>query len=568
MFRNVKIKNRLRLDFLVILIPFICLTIYSIYNFRSLEESMKRVYEDRVKPLQQLKIISDMYAVNIVDVTHKVRNRNISWEKGIEIVRNAKNVIDLQWSDYLTTNLTPEEAVLVEKTKILFKTSNEAVEILDKILIEKDETALVEFSKNLLYQRIDPIAETLILLVDLQLKESKLEYENTSKTYKESVLFSCIIFIISILIIFVSSRLMFLNFSQPLTSIQSGLKKIIHEKDFRNNIQIKNKDEFLEVGNGINQFISELKNIFNNVSKTAEENFSISSEMKTAVNFFSDSTNELSNSTENISYSLEELDILQKKVNSQLKKISETVSSVETNLDIVSKSFIDSSSNMKDLSKLSKYSVEKASSGKKQIEETVNSILEISQTGQKINEIVTIITDIADQTNLLSLNASIEAARAGEFGAGFAVVASEISKLAEVSMKSVKEIKTLVQNTNKAVKKGSDESSKLNLLIEEFSGNFNSINEKANLINSKLVEEVESFIATKKNIEDILNSISDLESFAGIQNAQASNINDSMKKIVAQTENVASGSEELEKTGDRLLERTNTLKEFIGVYKI
>ncbi len=568
MFRNIKIKNRLRIDFLIILIPFICSAFYSIYNFRELEYSMKTVYEDRVIPLEQLKTISDMYAVNIVDVTHKVRNKNITWEQGTEIVRNAKNKIDLKWSDYLSTNFTEEEVALVNKTKNLFAVSNQAVNELDKILISKDEKALVEFSVNVLYQKIDPIATILTDLVNLQIKESKREYTEATETYYKSLIITSIIFGLSILLIFISSKFMFINISTPLSIIQYSLRKIIDEKDFRNEIIIKNKDEFLEVSESINQFINELKSIFKKVHSSSDENYTSSAEMKSAVNFFADSTVKLSDSTENISVALSELQNLQIKVNSILKQIITSINSVENNLEDVSNSFEDSSLNMSSLSKLSQSSVEKANQGKLQINETVNSILEISKTGEKINEIVTIITDIADQTNLLSLNASIEAARAGEFGAGFAVVASEISKLADVSMRSVKEIKTLVQNTNKAVKKGSEESGKLNLLIEEFSSNFHSINERANQINDKLIKEVDSFNKTKKSVKGILQSVQDIESFVEIQNAQAFNINDSMKKIITQTENVASGSNELEKTGDQLLERSNLLKNFMDKYKI
>ncbi len=568
MFKNIKIKNRLRIDFLIILIPFIIAAVYSLFNFKELENSMKTVYEDRVVPLEQLKTISDMYAVNIVDVTHKVRNKNITWEKGIEIVKNAKNTIDSKWTDYNSTSFTEEEKILVIKTTDLFTVSNAAVAELEKILLEKNEEALIEFSKNILYQKIDPIAEVLTELVNLQLRESKKEYNKAATTYDHSILITLIIFGISIVLIIFSSRMMFVNLSTPLKIIQDVLGKIINENDFRNEIKIKNRDEFFDVGTSINQFISELKNIFKKVNSTSDENFATTAEMKTAVSFFSDSTMELSNSTENISYALKELQNLQSRINSLLKNITNTVSGVEANLNLVSDSFEESSFNMTSLSKLSQTSVEKANQGKEQIRETVNSILEISKTGEKINEIVTIITDIADQTNLLSLNASIEAARAGEFGAGFAVVASEISKLAEVSMKSVKEIKKLVQDTNKAVKKGSDESGKLNLLIEEFSSNFNSINGKANQINDKLIKEVESFLETRKSIEQILNSVEELESFAEIQNIQVTNINDSMKKIVVQTENVTSSSEELERTGDMLLERSISLKEFIQTYKL
>ena len=47
-----------------------------------IKDGLKSVYDDRVVPLRDLKIISDSYAVSIVDASHKIRNGNTGLGRG------------------------------------------------------------------------------------------------------------------------------------------------------------------------------------------------------------------------------------------------------------------------------------------------------------------------------------------------------------------------------------------------------------------------------------------------------------------------------------------------------
>ncbi|NEO26827.1 MAG: hypothetical protein F6K03_08000 [Kamptonema sp. SIO4C4] len=46
----------------------------SIFGFVLMNRQIQTIYDDRVVPLRQLKIVSDAYAVSIVDATHKAEN--------------------------------------------------------------------------------------------------------------------------------------------------------------------------------------------------------------------------------------------------------------------------------------------------------------------------------------------------------------------------------------------------------------------------------------------------------------------------------------------------------------
>ena len=77
--------------------------------------AMRSMYEDRVVCLKQLKTISDLYAVNIVDTSHKARNGNLPFADAVKNIEAARTGIKKEWGDYRSTYLTQEEKVLADQ---------------------------------------------------------------------------------------------------------------------------------------------------------------------------------------------------------------------------------------------------------------------------------------------------------------------------------------------------------------------------------------------------------------------------------------------------------------------
>lgn len=86
-----------------------------------------------------------------------------------------------------------------------------------------------------------------------------------------------------------------------------------------------------------------------------------------------------------------------------------------------------------------------------QVDAASGKFAELRDSARQVSRITAAVKELADQSNILALNAGIEAVRAGEHGKGFALVAREIRRLADQSVQSTAQVRTILEGIERAI---------------------------------------------------------------------------------------------------------------------
>ena len=103
MFNNMKISTRVFMLVCFMSVALIVLGINGLMASKDSIEGLEKSYSDVTVPMKELKVIADMYAVNIVDTSHKVRNGNLSFADGRKNVEEAQKNIAEKWKAFSST---------------------------------------------------------------------------------------------------------------------------------------------------------------------------------------------------------------------------------------------------------------------------------------------------------------------------------------------------------------------------------------------------------------------------------------------------------------------------------
>ena len=470
------------------------------------QQRMQSVIADRVAPLQQLKAISDLYAVNIVDAAHKAASGLVTPDTANQQISDARSRIDSTWSAYQATSMTPDEQALANKVKQAMPAADQAVEELGRILAASDMAALKTFNDQTLYAAIDPISGNIGALVDLQIRVAQQDGEAAASAARIGLMIMCAIALMAAGLLAFATNVVVRQVTAPIMAMTRAMNRLAEGDNAVEIPAVGQRDELGQMAGAVQVFkdnaIAKIKadaEVEQAKARAEQERqaasaAAIATEQALVVRSFGASLERLASG--DLTWRLEDemppaYEKLKADFNDAMLKLQDAMRVIVGNAGSIHSGSREISIASDDLAKRTEQQaagLEETAAALDQITATVKRTAEgaretrqvvasakadaetsgqvvgraiaamgaIEESSRQINQIIGVIDEIAFQTNLLALNAGVEAARAGDAGRGFAVVASEVRALAQRSAEAAKEIKVLISASGVQVSEGVD----------------------------------------------------------------------------------------------------------------
>ena len=388
--------------------------------------------------------------------------------------------------------------------------------------------------------------------------------EQTSSLLFNIILVCGIVLVVGLLVvvgIVVIMRRKFVVLNTKISDLHDG------SGDLTKEVELKSGDEFEVIGDNVNAFIRQIRDLVKNVGQSSVEIQSAGADLSEALSMNAGAIDEMTDGITRISANMEECSATSMTAVDHLDAAADQISVFADKMQEMENSVAKEHKEAEDSAETARKHKEEALAKINAIEEKmVNAIEEAKQINQ-IREISDRITDISDQTKMLALNAQIEAARAGEQGRGFAVVATEVESLSNTIGEAVKEMNEITASAIGSVEDLLQQSNEMSkFMIENVAEDYNSFVELGEKYGESTLVLQKSTHELKESSSGLAASVRDIDySIQEISKAVADSAKE-VEGISASSADIAGSMHELGGISDRNRQQSEALSGEIEKY--
>lgn len=430
----------------------------------------------------------------------------------------------------------------------------EAIDINEVVTIDlesEEVEEITDYDEVNRYLAVSKIEETGWRLGILE--DASIQNEKISHNLRGGMVSSILVFVISIVIVFIQMSVML----KPVEKIEKAVVSITEGNLAVQMETTKRKDEIGLLQNAIATLLGQLSSLIRetNVKLGAMANGDLTNE---TMRPYPGEFNELSVSVNQIQ---KQFNILLQAVQASAAEVdtgsgqlamaanalsegttaqASSILELEARMDSVAESVSHNAANCELVNNKLQSLDSKIQDSNEEMARLKQNVFEIEKMSAEIEKIVGAIDAIAFQTNILALNASVEAARAGENGRGFSVVAEEVGNLAA---------------------KCSDESKKTALLVDDCIARIREAKESTDITATYLTD-------VAADSADIAEAFSDIARDTTDQAASAEEIREAILKISDVVQSNTATAEETAASTEVLAQQADDLNRRIGHFKV
>ena len=534
--------------------------------------ALSAVYSDAVVPLRNLKVISDRYAVDVVDAAHKTRNGNFTPAESLKAMKAALTEIDELWGKFRSAPHSAKELELVKIADEKLIPAHKATETLISLIEKNNLEGLAHFTIKEMYAAIDPGTDAIDSLIEHQLNQAK-EIQDEAAMAGNSARMVLMGFAALAILVWGAAAFYTIGgvvspLKRAIVTMDSLAKSTVGSSDLGANrlqrladIEVDGVDREDELGDMARTLLTfkeagiERQRLRLEAESDQQARHERAIQVEMLIADFENSSMSIVSSVTTTSSELEASAKMMLEVARTASEQSNLVAAAShqasSSVAVLSSTGDELAMSIGEIGRQAEQSSRFAANAAEKARATDATVNRLNQAGKAIVEVVDLIKSIAAQTNLLALNATIEAARAGEAGKGFAVVASEVKQLAAQTSRATDVISEHVEAIQHASGESITAMREIATMIEE-------INHVASSIATAVTEQSQATQGIAENVQQVAQGTAHAAESIAIVNEAAANTGAAASQVLSASAELAEQSQRMRDHVDKFLHEVRT----------